>query len=147
MLHPSWESYGVERMKSNDRSCVLRIAARGWRILIAGDIEARSERELLAVDASKLRADVLVVPHHGSTTSSTPEFVAAVQPKIAVFTSGYRNRFGHPRPEVLQRYIDQGSRLLRSDRHGAVRVEIGDASITIEIARELRRRYWHDPPF
>jgi len=146
MLHPSWESYGVERMKSNDRSCVLRIAARGWRVLIAGDIEARSERELLAVDASKLQADVLVVPHHGSTTSSTPEFVAAVQPKIAVFTSGYRNRFGHPRPEVLQRYIDQGSRLLRSDRHGAVRVEIGDASITIEIARELRRRYWHDPP-
>lgn len=146
VLHPSWESYGVERMKSNDRSCVLKIAARGRRILLAGDIEARSEREILANDAATVRADILVVPHHGSTTSSTPEFVAAVAPEIAVFTSGYRNRFGHPRPQVLQRYIDQGARLLRSDWHGAVRFEVGSDSIGVALEREVRRRYWHDPP-
>jgi competence protein ComEC len=133
-------------MKSNDRSCVVRITARGQRILLAGDIEARSERELLAADATALRADILVVPHHGSTTSSTPEFVAAVAPRIAVFTSGYRNRFGHPRPVVLQRYIDAGSRLLRSDGHGALGFDIGDGPISIRIEREVGRRYWHDPP-
>lgn len=146
VLHPSWESYGVERMKSNDRSCVLMITAGGRRMLLAGDIEARSERELLAKDAATVRADILVVPHHGSTTSSTPEFVAAVAPQIAVFTSGYRNRFGHPRPQVLQRYIDQGSRLLRSDWHGAIRFEIGSDATSVALEREVRRRYWHDPP-
>jgi len=146
MLHPGWESYDLVRRKSNDRSCVLRITAHGRRILLAGDIEMRSERELLLRDASRLRAEILVVPHHGSTTSSTPEFVAAVAPEVAVFTSGYRNRFGHPRPDVLQRYIDIGSRLLRSDHHGAVQFEINADGVGMRIEREVRRRYWMAPP-
>lgn len=146
MLHPNWTSYDIARMKSNDRSCVLRVTAHGTRILLAGDIEARSERELLARDSERLRAQILVVPHHGSTTSSTPEFVAAVAPAVAVFTAGYRNRFGHPRPEVLQRYIDLDARLLRSDRHGALQFEIGPETLDIRIEREVRRRYWLDPP-
>jgi competence protein ComEC len=146
VLHPHWASYEVVRMKSNDRSCVLRITAHGVRLLIAGDAEARSEREMLARDASRLSADILVVPHHGSTTSSTPEFIAAVGPQFAVFTSGYRNRFGHPRPEVLQRYIDAGSRLLRSDRHGAVQFDVRADGVGVRIEREVRRRYWLDPP-
>jgi competence protein ComEC len=146
MLHPAWSSYAAARMKSNDRSCVLRIAAAGRRMLLAGDAEARSEREMIARDRARLRAEILLVPHHGSTTSSTPEFVAAVAPQTAIFTVGYRNRFGHPRPEVLQRYLDLGSRLLRSDRHGALQLELSPDRMELRIERALRRRYWQDPP-
>lgn len=146
VLHPDWASYAVTRLKSNDRSCVLRITSHGTRILLTGDAEARSEREMLGRNASLLRAQILVVPHHGSTTSSTAEFLSAVAPEVAVFTSGYRNRFGHPRPEVLQRYIDIGSRLLRSDRHGALQFDIRADGIGLRIEREARQRYWLDPP-
>lgn len=146
LLHPPSESYGVERMKANDRSCVMAIEAPGTRVLLTGDIEARSERALLARGADALRSDVLLVPHHGSTTSSTEPFVAAVNPSIAIFTVGYRNRFGHPRAEVLERYTDLGSRILRSDRDGAVLLESGAKGLRVERHRARYRRYWHDPP-
>lgn len=146
MLHPDSGSYSVGRMKANDRSCVLRISGAGTRILLSGDIEARSEREMLARDADSLRSEILVAPHHGSTTSSTPEFLAAVRPEVSIFTVGYRNRFGHPRPVVLQRYDDIGSRILRTDRHGALRFEIEPDAVRFTLEREVRRRYWQHPP-
>jgi competence protein ComEC len=115
-------------------------------VLIAGDAEARSEREMLARDPGSLRAQVLVVPHHGSVTSSTPAFVAAVRPDVAIFTVGYRNRFGHPRPEVVARYAQLGSRILRSDRHGALLLDIDASGVRIRAQREERRRYWQAAP-
>jgi competence protein ComEC len=93
-----------------------------------------------------LAAVILIVPHHGSTTSSTPEFVAAVAPALAVFSAGYRNRFGHPRAEVLARYEAAGSRILRSDRDGALVFEIGPGGQSFVAERKRRRRYWQDPP-
>ncbi len=144
MLHPNSASYARAPMRSNDRSCVLRITAAGTRVLLTGDAEARSEREMLARDVEALRSEILVVPHHGSITSSSPEFIAAVSPRTAVFTVGYRNRFGHPRPEILQRYLDHGSRLLRTDRHGALLFEIDKAGVRVRAHREERRRYWQD---
>ena len=101
---------------------------------------------MLAHHPHALRAEILVAPHHGSTTSSTPSFVAAVAPGLTIFTVGYRNRFGHPRTEVVQRYLDMGSRILRSDRDGAVLLEIGAEGLRIDLQRGLYRRYWHDPP-
>jgi competence protein ComEC len=88
---------------TNDNSLVLRIAYAGRVLLLPGDIERDSEDELLAA-AAPLRADILKVPHHGSRTSSTPAFVAAVAPALAVFPAGADNRFGFPHPEVLARY-------------------------------------------
>ena len=82
---------------------MLRIAYAGRVLLLPGDIERDSEHELLAA-AAPLRADILKVPHHGSRTSSTPAFVAAVAPALAVFPAGADNRFGFPHPEVLARY-------------------------------------------
>jgi competence protein ComEC len=146
LLHPPLDSYGVERMKANDRSCVLRISAAGKHVLLTGDAEARSERAMLARDVHALRADILVAPHHGSTTSSTPAFVAAVRPETVIFTVGYRNRFGHPRADVVQRYVDLGSRILRSDRHGAILFEIGAGDARIALQRSLYQRYWHGQP-
>lgn len=145
VLHPLSASYDVKR-KSNDRSCVLRIVAGRHRLLLPADIEAKSERELLGRDAEALRAEVLIVPHHGSRTSSTPEFVAAVHPAIAVFTVGYRNRFRHPRPEVVERYRALHAQLLQSDAEGAIEITApGDGPIDISAYRKQTPRYWRGP--
>ena len=109
MLHPTRESYDVASIKDNNRGCVLRIATRGAAVLIPADIEARAEEELLASSREALRAQVLIAPHHGSKTSSVPEFVRAVDPRIVIYPVGYRNRFGHPHVDVEQRYLLQGS--------------------------------------
>ncbi len=104
----------------NNRSCVLKVSADNLSLLLPGDIERDSERQLLNLYADKLRADILVVPHHGSRTSSTHRFVTAVDPVFALFPVGYRNRYGFPKQEVLERYLEQGSIILRSDQHGAI---------------------------
>ena len=142
VLHPSLDSYG-EKRKTNDRGCVLRIATTHQVLLLTGDIEAKSERELLARDAQALRADVLIVPHHGSRTSSTLAFVAAVQPAVAVFTVGYRNRYRHPRPEVVERYRALNAQLLQSDAEGAITITLPKRGpIEISAYRKQNPRYW-----
>ncbi|MFZ3036856.1 MAG: DNA internalization-related competence protein ComEC/Rec2 [Rugosibacter sp.] len=93
---------------------------------------------------SLLAADVLIVPHHGSLTSSTKAFIAAVHPQAAIFTVGYRNRFGHPKLDVVSRYIRQGTALHRTDQAGAVKVTLSAAGVAIDRARDSRRRYWQD---
>ena len=143
VLHPAPASYQDPAVKNNDRGCVLRVEAGGRRVLLPADIERRSEEMLLAGDRDQLSADVLLAPHHGSRTSSTPEFVRAVLPRVVVFAQGYRNRFGHPQRDVVQRYRDIGSRLYRSDRDGAVTVAIrADGAIGVTPYRALYRRYW-----
>ena len=104
VLQPPPSLYQDARAKTNDLSCVLRIDSPHGAILLTGDLEARGERSLLDIDASALRADVLLVPHHGSRTSSTSAFVNAVSARVAIFTPGYRNRYGHPRADVVARY-------------------------------------------
>ncbi|WP_371325057.1 DNA internalization-related competence protein ComEC/Rec2 [Dechloromonas sp. ZY10] len=145
-LHPPPEAYTVDRakpVKSNHLSCVLRITAGGHHLLLTGDIEAVDEARLLAVVPHELLADVLLVPHHGSKTSSSPEFIAAVAPLHAVFTVGYRNRFGHPRPEILARYTAHGTQTWRSDRDGMVSIELGPSGARLSAWREQRQAYWH----
>jgi competence protein ComEC len=143
LLHPTAASYARDKLKSNDRSCVLRIAAAQGAVLLTGDIEARSEKELVARGRAALRAEVLVTPHHSSRTSSTAEFIAAVRPRWAVLPVGYRNRFGHPNADVLERYRASGAQLLRTDRAGAVLVRIDSEGIDVEGYRGLRKRYWY----
>jgi competence protein ComEC len=146
LLHPSRESYGDPRLRDNDRSCVLKIEAPGGRVLIPADIERRSEARLLETAPDAIRADVLVAPHQGSRTSSTPEFVQAVAPRIVVFPVGYRNRFGHPHPEVVQRYREAGARTWRSDRDGAVVISIpAQGAMRVTPYRAVYRRYWQTP--
>jgi len=146
VLHPARASYDNRTVKDNDRSCVLAIDAPGGRVLLPADIERRSEEELLRGAREQLRADVLLAPHQGSRTSSLPEFVNAVDPRVVVFPVGYRNRFGHPHHEVLRRYVERGARIYRTDRDGAVTIAIpvtGAISVTPHRARY--RRYWQTP--
>jgi competence protein ComEC len=145
VLHPDAAALRDLR-RENDRSCVIRIAAGGGTALLAADIERQAEAELLARSRERLRADALLVPHHGSRSSSTPAFVAAVSPSVALVSVGWRNRFGQPSPVVLARYRDRGAAILRTDLSGAVRVRL-PASPEEEVAAGRlggRARYWSD---
>ena len=121
---------------------MLRISIGSQHILLATDIEKDSEQRLLREHAGKLPAILLVVPHHGSKTSSVQPFVEVVHPRYAVFTVGYRNRFGHPKDEVVERYRAVGSELLRSDEDGAILVQMGAQNFAIERHRKTHARYW-----
>lgn len=131
-------------MSANDRSCVLQVRAGQHTLLLSGDIEQRAEQDLLQRHGAALQADVLVVPHHGSSTSSTPGFVATVAPTIAIFPAGYRNRFGQPHQEVLTRYRERGVALFSTAAGGAIRVKVDVTGITASAHREAQRRFWHD---
>jgi competence protein ComEC len=135
-LHPA----NAPAAKRNDLSCVLRIAAGEHAMLLTGDIERGAEAAMLG-GARALASDVLLVPHHGSRSSSTPEFVAAVAPRWAVVAVGYRSRFGHPNAEVLARYRALDTQILRTDLQGAITVRMG-ASLEMQAERQLRGRYW-----
>ena len=136
-LHPTLDA---ARARRNNLSCVLRISAAGGSVLITGDIERAAEYELLDRSQS-LRSEVMLVPHHGSRSSSSPEFITAVAPEWAIVPVGYRSRFGHPVPEVLERYRAAGAKVVRTDLDGAVHVRFG-AAPQVQSERQLRGRYW-----
>lgn len=143
ILHPGPPAELPGRVRDNDRSCVLRVVTAHGRLLLTGDVERTAEAALLARGAP-LRAEVLVVPHHGSATSSTPAFVAAVAPRVAVVAAGWRNRFGHPAAAVTARYHEAGAALLRTDLHGAVTISLGPGGPAVQRWRDVHRRYWHE---
>jgi competence protein ComEC len=134
-LAPTWNGAA----KRNDLSCVLRIAAAGRAMLLTGDIERAAEKALLS---SAVQSDVMLVPHHGSRTSSTPEFIAAVAPRWAIVAAGYRNRFGHPNREVLERYRSAGAQVARTDLQGSIAIRLSAQGVGIEGERTRRGRYW-----
>ena len=128
----------------NDASCVLRVQTSRQSVLIPGDIESRSERLLVEKEAAQLPSDILVVPHHGSKTSSTASFLRAVHPDYALFAVGYHNRYGFPRPAVTARYTEEGARLLDTSRNGAITFRLGAAaSPSPDTFRQQARHYWN----
>jgi competence protein ComEC len=140
VLHPRPTDYaGTPR--PNALSCVLRVATATRSVLLTGDIEQGQEARLLA-DAALQPADLLLVPHHGSKTSSSAAFLDAVRPPIAVVQAGYRNRFGHPAPPVLARYEARGIRVVDSARCGALTWVSGRPD-EVRCHRVEQRRYWH----
>jgi len=141
ILHPTWDSYNQPTIKDNDRGCVLRVVSAAGTILLAADIERQSEQQLLQRVSQQLAADVLVVPHHGSMTSSSDAFLDQIHPQIAIIPVGYRNRFGHPAADVLARYQRLGTRIFRTDRDGALLVRFDD-SVSVRAWRVERPRYW-----
>lgn len=146
VLHPAPADYATAATP-NALSCVLRIAAPGGAgappvaALLAGDLERPQELRLVA-GAASLRADLLLVPHHGSRTSSSADFLDAVGPRIALVQSGYRNRFGHPAAEPVARYRERQILLLDSPRCGALRWRSSEPA-AFRCERLAGMRYWH----
>jgi competence protein ComEC len=129
VLHPEGAGPPARRLaaarRGNDHSLVLAAAALGRRVLLTGDVEAVAERALLrrwGAEPERLRADVLKVPHHGSKSSSGERFLDAVAPRAALVPVGADNPYHHPSPAVVARFARRGVPLLRSDRHGFVRL-------------------------
>jgi competence protein ComEC len=136
---------GAASASSNDRSCVLLVEGRGGRALLAGDISARVEPTVASAVAPGLPL-VLSVPHHGSRGSSSTPFITAIQPTLALVSSGWRNRFGHPHPLVIRRYDDAGVPWLNTARSGAIQVDFpADAPPrVISQERQQQSRYWRE---
>jgi len=140
-LHP----VAGRQLVGNDSSCVLRVAGAELSILLPGDIEAAVERNLSGTYGRELASDVLVAPHHGSNSSSTYTFLAAVDPGLALVGAGYRNQFGHPASQVVERYRSFEVPLLNTAEHGMISVYNSGANdqIDVETQRRNYRRYWH----
>ena len=142
VLHPLASDH-ARVAAPNALSCVLRVQGRWRSVLLTGDIEAAQEAALLQrAGSAALASTVLLVPHHGSRTSSTPAFIAAVAPATAVVQAAYRSRYGHPAPEVVRRYANLGIEVVRSDHCGAWTLQPDGDS---DCQRQAMRRYWHHP--
>ncbi len=135
----------LRSLKANALSCVLRISGAGRSALLTGDIEREQEAALVAAHGASLRSDVLIAPHHGSRTSSTAAFLDAVAPSVAVFQAGYRNRFGHPAVDVVDRYHRRGIAVVASPQCGAWLWQ-SDEKGPGRCQRDVGRRYWHHRP-
>jgi competence protein ComEC len=155
VLHPTQmaldaASVGEQKIKPNSLSCVLKItsgdAVNPQSALLVGDIEEPQERGLLAaLTPPQLESTVLLVPHHGSKTSSSEAFLDAVKPKLALVQAGYRNRFTHPRPDVMARYEARKIQTVMSPTCGAATWR-SDEPEGVTCQRELKRRYWMHQP-
>ncbi len=135
VLHPGRD----EQWSDNDGSCTLRVAAGGQAALLLADTGRRAEQ---AMSTAALAAEVVLVPHHGSHSSSGEAFVAAVAPRLAVVSTGFGNRFGLPREEVLRRWRDAGATVLDTAFAGAVTARVGDGELAVRVERACRPRWW-----
>jgi len=132
-------------LNSNNRSCVLKVSTAGSSLLLTSDIEKLTEYRLIHDYPQQLRADILVVPHHGSKTSSVESFIDAVKPKIALFSTGYLNRFKHPAAKVVQRYQQRHIILWDTVNQGAITYHLTTTGLSPpRFARVDLHRYWHD---
>ena len=142
ILHPQAFTDGSD----NNQSCVLKVSANGLSVLLTGDIEREAELALLARSRESLQADVLIVPHHGSRTSSTRAFIDAVSPDRVIFTAAWRSHFGHPHPQVVARYRAVGAQLSTTGVEGAVRVWRDESGrLRTETGRQKTAKFWTAP--
>ena len=148
----SWQKLVIEIVgpiqpkKGNNGSCVVKISDEYHQILLSGDIEKSAEQDLLYIGEG-LRSEVLIAPHHGSRTSSTSAFIEQVSPELVLFPSGFNNRYGFPKPDVLQRYVDYGSEYLISGREGQVSVLFNHDLRVIRTYRTDLAPFWYNRLF
>ncbi len=145
-----WPEPGAD-VAGNNASCVIKVEIAGVSVLIPGDIEKEVEFALVRRYGKELRSDVLIVPHHGSQTSSTWAFLKHVRPKIAIISSGYMNKFGHPHKDVLQRLQYFGAATYNTAESGAVHLSWnGEKSLKnvktspwkVQETRKVYNKFW-----
>ena len=153
-MHWQWDGINFEilyppsklRYLGNNSSCVLKISNNLHSILLAGDIEKRAEKYLVDTKQKNLQSTILIVPHHGSKTSSSIEFLNYVQPIYALFPTGFHNRFKFPHKIVLNRYHRLGSKIYDTAIDGAITLKLNAFSNTIqsETYYEKNHHFWQD---
>jgi competence protein ComEC len=143
VLHPP----ETGRYAGNDASCVILVEAGDARLLLTGDIESGVERALLAAGIPG-PVDAVVVPHHGSDTSSSVEFVRFMSADAAIMSAGYGNRWGLPKPGIVERWRDADSAVMATSHDGAIGFRLCNRAGIVRMSRnrEQRRRVWHEPP-
>jgi len=131
----------------NNSSCVLEVNVGSQRILLTGDIESPVEK-LLSYRGVFRSTDTLIVPHHGSRTSSTAALIAATSPRLAIVTTGYGNRWGFPKADVLARWRDGGATIVNTATSGAISQRICGSELHSAIRRQRPefRKFWHEAP-
>jgi competence protein ComEC len=151
-----------DKLSKNAQSCVLHIQGTRHSALLPGDIGMKQEQLLLeqyaaesldsvrlnsvnptAVAVQRLTADLVVVAHHGSDTSSSQRFVQQIRAQHAIAQVGYLNRFGHPHPAIQQRWLEAQTKFWQTDRHGAIAAESLPEGLNVQAYSQLRQRYWH----
>ena len=135
-----------DSLMNNNASCVLRVFTDHFSVLIPGDIEEDAELQLSAMYGSDMvKSNVIIAPHHGSLTSSTTSFLAAVNPQSVIFSTGYRNRFGFPKEKIVKRYNALGAKLYNTAYDGAIIIDSGSRNVppSIQRYRFLKKHYWH----
>lgn len=147
VLSPLADDYGDDgrgRLVSNAMSCVLRVeAADGTSAVLTGDVDAARETRMALAEPDR-RVDLLVVPHHGSRTSSSPVLLNVWRPSVAIVQAGFMNRFGHPAPDVVERYRERSVRLVDTPSCGAVGWR-SSAPHEVDCERLRRPRHWQVP--
>lgn len=132
--------------KPNEISCVIRVSTATHALWLTGDVEKEGESQIvtrLKASEKLLVENVLMAPHHGSNTSSTPDFLAQIRPQWAFSQSGYKNRYGHPHPKVVSRYETMGVSLLDTSKTGAQVWKFGQDELKIDLYRDVKRKIWH----
>ena len=132
IIHP--ENKLMINNPMNNNSIVCKVEYNSFSMLLTGDIEMEAE-ELILRKNINLKADVLKVAHHGSKTSTTGEFLKAINPKVALIGVGKNNNFGHPSNEVIQRLKENGTRIYRTDENGEISITVNKKGRIIKIQR------------
>ncbi len=134
----------LSTIKRNNRSCVLHVASAFGSVLFTGDIEKKVERKLLKNYQQYLSSDILIAPHHGSNTSSSTAFIAAVDPEIVIFSAGYKNRYKLPAKKVIDRYSLSDARMVQTAQSGAINIKFTDKDgLEMKKYRETAGKYWN----
>ena len=133
------------QLNANNRSCVLRVSNAYHSILLTGDIQGKAERLIIKNTKELLASEVITMPHHGSKTSSTQPFIEAVSPSLSLISAGYRNRFGHPKQDILDRYQALSVQVLDTINTGEIEVDFPEdsSSIVVRQYRQMQRRFWN----
>ena len=140
VLHPPQHFPDLD----NDNSCVLRIGSSNGSALLPGDIGALIEQRLVREQRSAIDVDVVVAAHHGSKHSSSAEFVTATSAETVVFARGWRNRFGHPAPEIAARWQESGAAVADTAAQGAIRVTFSTHGPVLDAERDRSTVFWRE---
>jgi competence protein ComEC len=149
VLHPDVPLYAQARATTNARSCVVLVQIGSHRVLLTGDIPQLQEQQMLArarTAGQDLRVALLLAPHHGSHSSSSEALITATAPQWVSMQLGYRNHYGHPHAQVVERYRSHGVVVVRSDQYGAAQWRFAAAGTTVECWRRDHARYWFNQP-